>query len=259
MSDTEMSDLEKSEFEESEFEKSDTGVSETSLRETKVRKTGLKRSRVRTAQGLGALLLLLGVIVFGWVFSQQIPLDRIGVRMEEGGAGAVLIFLLAGVMATAIGLPRQGLAFVAGFAWGVVPGLALSLAAAIGGCALTSEVSRRWFSRPVADRYPRVVAQLARLTRRDAFLKIIVLRIQPLGTNFLTNLCAGLTPIPRHVFLGASFVGYIPQMLVFTLLGSGVRVGSGSQLLVSGVLLVISLVLGYVLYRRHLQSVGTID
>ena len=254
-----MSDSEVSDLEVSEIEVSETGVSETGVRETGVRETGMKRSRVRTAQGLGALLLLLGVIVFAWVFSRQIALDSIGVRMEEGGAGVVLIFLLAGVLATAIGLPRQGLAFVAGFAWGVVPGLALSLAAAIGGCALTSEVSRRWFSRPVTDRYPRVVAQLARLTRRDAFLKIIVLRIQPLGTNFLTNLCAGLTPIPRRVFLGASLVGYVPQMLVFTLLGSGVRVGSGSQLLVSGALLVISLLLGFILYRRHLQSFGSLD
>lgn len=213
-----------------------------------------RRSRVRTAEVIAVLLLLIGVILVGWFVARHIPLESLGARMEAGGSLAVLTFLLMGVLATSVGLPRQGLAFIAGFAWGVAPGLALSLAAAIGGCALTSEVSRRWFAHAVAERHPRAIARLERLIRQDAFLKVIVLRLQPLGTNFLTNLCAGLTSVPRSVFLLASLLGYVPQMLVFTLLGSGVRVGSETQLLVSGALLALSVLLGVVLYRRHRRS-----
>ena len=60
--------------------------------------------------------------------------------------------------------------------------------------------------------------------------------------------------MPRAVFLAASLVGYVPQMAVFALLGAGVRVGSGTRLLASGVLLLISLAIGAVLYRRHVRA-----
>ena len=204
-------------------------------------------------RGLGAALLLLAAVVIGGVLlGRHVPLDALGARLEGTGLAGAIAFLAGGVLATAVGLPRQGLAFVAGLAWGTSAGLALSLAAAIGGCALTLEASRRWLHARVRERHPGFVDALARLVRRDAFAKIVALRLQPLGTNLLTNLCAGLTPMPRGRFLAASLVGYVPQMLVFALLGSGVRVGSGLQLLTSGLLLLLSLAIGLLLYRRHL-------
>jgi len=163
----------------------------------------------------------------------------------------VLLLLALGALATSVGLPRQLVAFVAGFAFGVLPGLLLALAAAIMGCALTVLASRTVLRRWVQGRYPQVVAGLERLIKHDPFLKILVLRLHPLGTNLLTNLCAGLTSMPLGIFLMSSLVGYVPQMLVFSLIGSGVRVGSNTQLIVSVVLLVLSLALGVVLYRRH--------
>jgi uncharacterized membrane protein YdjX (TVP38/TMEM64 family) len=78
-----------------------------------------------------------------------------------------------------------------------------------------------------------------------------VLRLQPLGTNLLTNILIGFTATPLRIFIAASAVGYIPQMLVFSLLGSGIRVGSQTQLIVSAVLLLLSLMLGAFVYRRH--------
>ena len=70
----------------------------------------------------------------------------------------------------------------------------------------------------------------------------------------LTNLCAGLTSIRISTFLLASAIGYVPQMFVFVLTGTGVRVGSNTQLMLSVALLVLSLVLGGVLYRRYLRQ-----
>lgn len=213
-----------------------------------------ERVFVRLLPAILALLLLLAVVVLGSTVARHVPLEATGAWLEGQGIRAVGIFMLVGVLATAVGLPRQGLAFVAGLVWGVSSGLLVSLLAAIGGCALTSEVSRRWLAQRISERYPSVVDTLTRLVRRDAFGKIVALRLQPFGTNLLTNLCAGLTPMPRRVFLTASLVGYVPQMLVFTLLGAGVRVGSSQQLFVSGVLLVLSLALGIWLYRRHLRA-----
>ena len=181
----------------------------------------------------------------------RLPLDRLGERLEDSGVVGVAAFLLVGTAAAAVGLPRQGLAFVAGLAWGTWSGLALSLAAATGGCALTFGVSRRWLHARVRKRHPAFVSALERLIEHDAFAKIVALRLQPLGTNLITTLGAGITPMPATTFLLASCVGYVPQMLVFALLGAGVRVSSGTRLLASGALLLCSVGVGAWLYRRH--------
>lgn len=163
----------------------------------------------------------------------------------------MLMFLFVGVLSTSIGLPRQMVAFIGGIAYGVITGVVLSLCAAILGCYLTVNLSRWLFAESIASRFPAFIAKLQRFIKDDVFMKVLVLRLQPLGTNLLTNVCVGFTTIPLKVFLTASAVGYIPQMLVFALLGAGIRVGSRVQLALSIILLIISLLLGFFLYRRH--------
>jgi uncharacterized membrane protein YdjX (TVP38/TMEM64 family) len=210
---------------------------------------------IRSGKGAStALLALLILIVVGTLVfkpSEWIPAQEWGLALESKGGVGMLLFLIVGALSTSIGLPRQMLAFIGGIAYGVVPGVLLSLCAAILGCYLTVNLSRWLFAENVTRRYPQVIAQLQLFLKDDVFIKVLVLRLQPLGTNLLTNLCVGFTAIPIRVFLAASAVGYVPQMLVFALLGSGIRVGSSFQLVLSAVLLVISLLLGFLLYRRH--------
>ncbi|MFT5894133.1 MAG: putative membrane protein YdjX (TVP38/TMEM64 family) [bacterium] len=210
---------------------------------------------IRSGKGTStALLVLLILIVVGTLVfkpSELIPAQEWGVALESEGSAGMLLFLAVGILSTSIGLPRQMLAFIGGIAYGVVPGVFLSLCAAILGCYLTVNLSRWLFSERVAQRYPNVIAQLQSFLKEDVFIKVLVLRLQPLGTNLLTNVCVGFTAIPIGVFLAASALGYVPQMLVFALLGSGIRVGSNAQLFLSAVLLVISILLGVLLYRRH--------
>jgi uncharacterized membrane protein YdjX (TVP38/TMEM64 family) len=214
---------------------------------------------IRSNKGAStALLVLLMLIVVGTLVfkpSELIPAQEWGLALESKGRVGMLLFLIFGALATSIGLPRQMVAFIGGIAYGVVTGVLFSLCAAIAGCYLTVNLSRWLFSAKVAQRYPKVIAQLQSFLKEDVFIKVLVLRLQPLGTNLLTNVCVGFTAIPIRVFLTASAVGYIPQMLVFALLGSGIRVGSNFQLMLSAVLLVISILLGYLLYRRHRQRV----
>ncbi|MFT4728746.1 MAG: putative membrane protein YdjX (TVP38/TMEM64 family) [Granulosicoccus sp.] len=214
------------------------------------------------SSGRGAstvLLALLILIVVGTLVfkpSELIPAQEWGVALESKGGVGMLLFLVVGVLSTSIGLPRQLVAFIGGIAYGVVPGVLLSLCAAILGCYLTVNLSRWLFAAKVARRYPNVISKLQLFLKDDVFIKVLVLRLQPLGTNLLTNLCVGFTKISIRVFLIASAVGYVPQMLVFALLGSGIRVGSNVQLILSAVLLVISLLLGFLLYGRHRERVS---
>lgn len=205
----------------------------------------------RGAVVLLAVLLCIVLMTFLFPPSEWIPARKWGGQLESYGQSGMLLFISIGILATAVGLPRQMIAFIAGLAYGVVPGVLLSLLAAILGCFLTVRMSKRFLSDSIKSRYPAFIHKLDKLLEEDVFVKILILRLQPLGTNLLTNVCVGFTAIPLKVFLAASAVGYIPQMLVFSLLGTGVRVGSQTQLVLSLVLLLISLILGGILYKRH--------
>ena len=176
--------------------------------------------------------------------------QRFGERLQTASGFELLLFIGVGIAATAIGLPRQLFAFISGFAFGVVPGVLLSLFVAILGCALAFSFARRFLRQWLLRRYSKLVGGLDALTKHDAFWKVVMLRFQPLGTNLLTNMAAGVSEMPARLFLPASLLGYIPQMVVFALIGSGVRLGSSSQLVISFVLLLVSFVLGLWLLSR---------
>jgi len=84
--------------------------------------------------GSVGLLLLLAVIIVGSIFfppSEWVPAEAWGVMLEERGLSGMLLFVIAGMLATSVGLPRQLVAFISGIAYGVLPGVALSLLAAL--------------------------------------------------------------------------------------------------------------------------------
>lgn len=200
---------------------------------------------------LAAVLLLLVVALLGappteWTFAPELAS-----QLEAYGRAGLFALLLFGALATSVGVPRQLLALIGGYAYGWLVAVTIGTLAATLGCLITFAVSRRLLSSRVRKHWPRQVAQLDALLARDVVLKILVLRLQPLGTNMLTNVTAGVTRMPVMAFLGASLVGYLPQMLVFALLGDGIRLGSTTHLAISLVLLGVSLLLGVILYRRH--------
>lgn len=198
------------------------------------------------------VLVLIVIVLFFWRFppSSFITDERLDRLDSTFGWLIFPLFIVSGALFTAIGLPRQLLAFSAGYLWGVLPGVAISSVAAIIGCLLTYLFSRRFLSGVVSEKLARPQKLLNRFVDRDPFIKIIILRLQPFGTNLLTNLAAGVSRLDARVFLTASFIGYLPQMFVFALTGAGVRVGSQTQLLLSAVLFALSVLLAWYLYRK---------
>jgi len=198
------------------------------------------------------LLILAAIMILIWRYPPANYIDNQALERFVGSIGwySLPLFVGFGALFTAVGLPRQLLAFTAGFIWGWLPGLLLASLAAIAGCWITYSLAARFLSVAVASKYPRLKSALDRFVGRDAFTKIVILRIQPLGTNLLTNLAAGISDIRPRVFLSASLLGYLPQMLVFSLSGDGVRVGSQWQLTLSVVLLAISLLFAWHLHRK---------
>lgn len=206
----------------------------------------------------GARWLVFGVLaVASYVSVQQGWLDFITDKnlvasyLHSHGVTGLIEITLAGALFTGVGAPRQLLAFVLGFALDGLHGTLLStLAAALGasGCFFTA----RWLLRTsLAQRFGQRMRQFDQLFRQQTLLKVLMVRLLPVGSNLVTNLVAGSSEIRFAPFLVGSTLGYLPQMLVFALAGAGIGHANQYQLMLSVTLFVIASLIGAYLYHHH--------
>jgi uncharacterized membrane protein YdjX (TVP38/TMEM64 family) len=163
--------------------------------------------------------------------------------------GAAVLILAGGAM-TAAGVPRQVLAFAGGYTFGAPLGGAIALAGQLLGCALdytaahglASSLAQRLLARPITQRLHRVLAA-------HPFTATLTLRLMPVSSNVTLNLLAGASRLNPRAFFSATLLGYLPQTIIFALLGSGTQVGRGAQIAVGLALFIGAMALGLVLYR----------
>ena len=167
--------------------------------------------------------------------------------------GIVLLICIIG-LGTSCGLPRQVAAFLSGYAIGVTYGTLVATFAATLGCSITF-FSARYLAQPfLLKRYPDKVTIINRFLQHKTFQKTVIIRLIPAGNNFLLNLAAGVGQIKAWRFIGASYIGFFPQMIIFALAGSGLQLMSYWQLTSSGVLSVVAGLLSYRLYTQYQQE-----
>ena len=167
--------------------------------------------------------------------------------------GGILAFVAAGAVLSAAGVPRQVVAFAAGYAFGLLPGTALALLAQMLGCGadfwLARVAARAWAMRRIAASSAGRMARLDRFLAANPLTATLTLRLLPVGNNLVLNLLAGVSGMAAAPFLGATLVGYVPQTLVFALAGSGTQVDRPHQIALAAALFVASAALGLVLLR----------
>ena len=204
------------------------------------------------------LALILSLALLGYLFKltdlgHSINEDWINQHVRRHGMQGMLVFLVMGAILTAVGLPRQIIAFLGGYAFSVLLGTLLGALAALFGGILTFSYAR-WFGKgllrtKLGDRARRFDAFIG----QHPFAMTLLIRLLPLGNNALTNLAAGISSIRPLVFFSSTFIGYLPQSLIFALVGSGVHVAPAWKLGGAVGLFLISGALGAYLYHRHRQ------
>ncbi|RTZ73369.1 MAG: SNARE associated Golgi protein [Gammaproteobacteria bacterium] len=213
-------------------------------------------SRYRSLfKGLLFLLSLVGIGLLLHELGGSHLMDQAWIDSVVAGRGVrgELLFLGVGTLFTAVGLPRQLVAFLGGYAFGLLQGTLLALLATLFG-ALLCYLYAHWFGhRLLAPRLAGRARHFHDLLQDHPFSLTLLIRLLPVGSNVVTNLLAGLARAPLGWFLLGSSIGYLPQTLVFTLAGSGLDVDSGLRLALSVILFLLSGILGLYLYRHHRQ------
>jgi uncharacterized membrane protein YdjX (TVP38/TMEM64 family) len=200
------------------------------------------------------LLVLAVLLLVTYLLKDVLDQQWVDAQIRGHGIYGELLFVLLCTLLGSVGLSRQLIAFLGGYAFGVDYGFLLSMLAVVSACITTFYVSR-WFLRSFmwrhfSDRIRRVDAFI----RDNTFMMALLIRLLPLGSNWMVNIGAGVSGVRSVPFFTGSALGYVPQMLIFSLLGSGVRVDEFWQLVLAMVLFVVAAVIGGYLYRQYRQD-----
>ena len=182
----------------------------------------------------------------------------IDMHVRNRGLLGAVYFIGMAAMLTAIGLPRQLTAFLAGYAFGFTDGLIYSVIGATLSCATVFWLSRLFARRSLRKRFASHIIKLDSFVAIRPFLMTIVIRLMPFGNNLATNLLAGVSRMSGRVFIVGSMIGYIPQMAIFALVGNGILVHSYWKVTLSAGLLGLSLILGSYLYKQYSRQLPAV-
>ncbi|MGB5718386.1 MAG: VTT domain-containing protein [Gammaproteobacteria bacterium] len=196
------------------------------------------------------LLVMVVLVLIAWLLKDVLDADWIDAQVRNRGIAGVLLFVLVCCLLGSVGLSRQVIAFLGGYAFGFSQGLVLSMLAVVGACIMTFHVARGLLRAWLLKRIPARVQRVDRFLHENTFTMALLVRLLPLGSNWMINVAAGVSSVKKLPFFLGSALGYLPQMLIFTLLGSGTRVDRFSQVAIAMALFVLAVVLGVVLYRN---------
>lgn len=166
--------------------------------------------------------------------------------------GATALIGTLTLLAT-IGLPRQFTAFICGYVFDYVYGTIIATVVVTIACAATFSLAKYCLSHYIKNNFASAYAKAHDLFQAQLLYKAMIIRLLPIGSNFLTNILAGACKLNIKAFVSGSFIGFIPQMLVFSLLGAGIKIADKTQLSISIGLFVLSFLLGCVLYLKNKQ------
>lgn len=209
---------------------------------------------------LKGLFLIVSLAALGYLFHTSDlgnSINEAWIDSEVRGSGlhGVLLFLMMGGIFTAIGLPRQIIAFLGGYGFSVVVGTLLAALATLLGAILTFAYARFLGQGFLKSRLRGRAERFDQFVHDHPFSMTTMIRLLPVGSNLLINLSAGLSSIRAAPFFAGSIIGWLPQTLVFALVGSGVRVAPAFNLTLAVVLFLISAVLGLWLYQKYRQEI----
>lgn len=200
------------------------------------------------------VLLVLLSYLLGDVFDQA----WIDAHVRDRGVPGGLLFVVAGWLLASIGLSRQVIAFLSGYSFGFLPGVLLAMLAVVAGCMTTYYVARYLLRGFLLQRYSGRIDRVGRFINDNTFTMAVLIRLLPLGSNWMVNIAAGASGVRSMPFFLGSALGYIPQMLIFSLVGSGTRVDQFWQVAIAMALFIVAALLGAWLYRtyRHGKTLG---
>lgn len=203
-----------------------------------------------------ATLVAVGFLIEGLGLKSMFETGWVDTEVRGKGLWGEALFVLVGAAFTAIGLPRQVVSFLGGYAFGFVIGTGLAVLATLVGAVSAFHYARFMGRSFMLRRFPHRIKKIDDFLAGNTAAMALVLRLAPFTHNLATNLAAGVSGVRAVPFFVGSAAGYLPQTAVFALVGSGVEVDPVFRIVVSVALFVVSSALGIGLWRRYRSAKG---
>lgn len=204
------------------------------------------------------LVVILVLTLVSYLVGDVLDQAWVDAHVRGHGVPGELLFLVAGWLLASVGMSRQVIAFLGGYGFGFLQGLLLSTLVVVAGCITTFYIARYLLRSFLLQRYAGSLNRVGRFVDQNTFAMTVLLRLLPLGSNLMVNVAAGVSGVRSVPFFLGSSLGYVPQMLIFALVGSGTSVDQFWQVALAMVLFVAATLIGIWLYRkyRHGKTLG---
>ncbi|CAM2826207.1 VTT domain-containing protein [Vibrio mytili] len=172
---------------------------------------------------------------------------------QKGMTGEIVIFIFSVIFLSFSG-PKQAIALIFGYLYSIHFGVVLTLLACVFSATFNYYCAQFLLTNWLYQHFPNKMMKFNSFASRKPFYKILLLRLFPIGNNVVTNVLSGSVRVPFLAFLSASLLGYLPQVVIFALMGAGIQSSSNSMIYLSIFFGVVSAVLTTFLYRDHIKS-----
>ena len=208
--------------------------------------------------GLALILAIASLIAYalGLFDFRHVAQHISALRHASGSPFFVILFLLAYIGATSIGVPAMPFTVAAGVLFGALPGAALGwIGATLGGAAgyliarrVGHDTVVRWIKR-----HRRVDSAIKEARDFRGMLRLRLIPLLPLGA---VSFAAGLAKTPFAPYLAATAVGVLPITLVYAYFADGIVEGivGGQRNALASVVIASALLIGLSLVPRAAKS-----
>ncbi len=224
--------------------------------ETSARK-GLKRDLARVVL-MVAVFATVAYILERPAVRAEFDVDHLRQRFQARGWQGMLSFLAISSAITAIGVPRLWISVAAGSLFGAFVGAVLGQVASMAGAILNFYIARLLLRGPFLRRMPQRMKIWYERFNRNGFRWLLYMRFFPLSNATLTNTVGGVSRMRLRHFVAATFLGYLPLTIVFSLFGSSAAKQSNWQLGI-GALILVAVLAGRHIYEKRRREKGLDD
>lgn len=169
---------------------------------------------------MAAILLLVFGTPLGDFIQDREAIEGLAQLARSGELPAVIGFIAASSLLIMVGTPRLIFFTFGSFAFGFAPGLFYSLCGCLIGSFLAFSVAR-WGARAWLNQHFGGKPYVRRIVEaQPSILSIALFRFLPIS-NALINIALALSSTGLRAFFLGSLLGYLPQGMIASLIGSG--------------------------------------
>ncbi len=213
----------------------------------------MKKINIRNAKfGLVLFLSIIGIIYI-LRKTNYIDVDEIISYFGNGAAYVSLpLFMAFFIIAVAVAIPVTALTIGAGYVFGFQIGFMLSIVGATVGALLAFLLSRylfhNYFHKKLA--HSKWLSWSKIKDQRTLTRIVLFSRALPFIPFNVVNYVFGLTKVKANRYFIATFIGMIPEVILFSYLGDSLKEGLSPRLIAVFAAIVVLTIIGYLIERK---------